>query len=97
MAKKQRYVCTHCSYECENFEGRGFFNQRISMVVCMHCHTVQPLTVGGMIAEIAPSFSSEYGRLCPQCMSDDLRLWDGKTCPKCGRQMTPDGKKEFWT
>ena len=50
----------------------------------MNCHTVQPLTVGGMIADVAPSFSSEYGRLCPECMSDDIRIWDEHTCPKCG-------------
>lgn len=67
------------------------------MVVCQSCHTVQPLTVGGLIAEVAPCFSSEYGRLCPQCMSQDLRLWDGKTCPKCGAEMQKDEKTEFWT
>ena len=64
------------------------------MVVCLHCHTVQPLTVGGMIAEVAPSFSTEYGRLCPQCMSDDLRIWDGHTCPKCNGKMQQEGKEE---
>ena len=30
----------------------------------------------------------EYGRLCPACMSQNLRIWDGHTCPKCGGRMT---------
>ena len=109
MASKTRYKCVSCGYYCDNYDGRGFFGQialpRLtgeseggdSMVVCLHCHTVQPLTVGGMIAEVAPSFSTEYGRLCPQCMSDDLRIWDGHTCPKCGGKMPQEGKAEFWT
>ena len=97
MASKTKYKCISCGYECDNYDGRGFFGQKISMVVCLHCHTVQPLTVGGMIAEVAPSFSTEYGRLCPQCMSDDLRIWDGHTCPKCNGKMQQEGKEEFWT
>ena len=44
-----------------------------------------------MIADVAPSFSSEYGRLCPQCMSDDIKIWDEKTCPKCGCKMIDEG------
>ena len=97
MASKQRYRCAGCGYECYGYSGRGFFNQKISMVVCKHCQAVQPLTVGGMIAEVAPSFSTEYGRLCPQCMSDDIVIWDGHTCPKCNFIMQEDGKEEFWT
>lgn len=97
MAIKSKYKCGKCGYHCDNYEGRGFFGQKISMVVCQKCRAVQPLTVGGVIADVAPSFSSEYGRLCPQCMSDDLTIWDGHTCPKCGGQMQIDGKSEFWT
>lgn len=97
MASKTLLKCQQCGYQCYNYEGRGFFGQKISMVVCQNCHTVQPLTVGGMIAEVAPSFSSEFGRLCPQCMSEEIKLWNGKTCPKCNGMMFADGKKEFWT
>lgn len=97
MATKSSHLCSKCGYECHSYSGRGFFGQKISMVVCLGCNTVQPLTVGGMIAEIAPSFSSEYGRLCPECMSKDLRLWDGHTCPKCGNEMAKKGTDEFWT
>ena len=97
MATKTKYICTQCHYECQHYAGRGFFGQKISMVVCLSCKTVQPLTVGGIIADIAPSFSTEYGRLCPACMSRDLRLWDEHTCPKCGGRMEADGAAEFWT
>lgn len=97
MAIKKLFSCSECGYECHSYSGRGFFGQTISMVVCMHCRTVQPLTVGGIIADVAPSFATEYGRLCPQCMSQDLRLWDGRTCPKCGAVMAPAGPDEFWT
>ena len=97
VAGKSTYRCTQCGYSCDHYKGRGFFGQKISMVVCMHCHTIQPLTVGGMIADVAPSFSSEYGRLCPQCMSDDIKLWDENTCPKCGGRMLDEGDEEFWT
>ena len=90
--RRQRILRTDCSPPINGGVGGGD-----SMGVCLHCHTVQPLTVGGMIAEVAPSFSTEYGRLCPQCMSDDLRIWDGHTCPKCGGKMQQEGKEEFWT
>ena len=97
MAWKQTYRCSSCAYECEVYEGSGFFGQRISQVVCRDCRSVQNLTVGGVIADLAPSFSSEYGRLCPYCMSQDLRVWDGHTCPKCSGTMAAMGEKEFWT
>ena len=97
MATKAKCRCPACSYECEQYSGRGFFGQKISMVVCLSCKTVQPLTVGGVIADVVHSFSSEYGRLCPSCMSDDIRIWDGKTCPKCGGTMFVAGESEFWT
>ena len=97
MATKSTYKCSKCGYTCECYKGRGFFGQKISMVVCMRCHKVQPLTVGGMIADVAPSFSSEYGRLCPECMSDDIHIWDEHTCPKCGGVMRDEGNEEFWT
>lgn len=96
MADKQKYVCQQCGYEAEVYSGRGFFNQHISQVQCNHCHTVQNLTVGGIIAEMVPSFGSEFGRLCPNCMSQHITLWDGHTCPKCQHKMLPTGKKEFW-
>ena len=97
MATRSTYKCSNCGYECDSYEGRGFFGQKISQVVCMDCHTVQSLTVGGIIADVVPSFSTEYGRLCPACMSQDLRIWDGHTCPKCGGRMTNQGDEEFWT
>lgn len=96
MADKQKYICQKCGYEAEVYSGHGFFNQHISQVVCSNCHTVQNLTVGGVIAELVPSFGSEFGRLCPNCMSDDLKIWDGFSCPKCGGRMKADGKAEFW-
>ncbi len=98
MAQKVWYQCPGCGYKCEAYEGKGFFGQRISQVVCMDCRTVQNLTVGGVIADVVPSFQTEYGRLCPQCMSQDLRLWDGHTCPKCsGNMVKNDDYHEFWT
>ena len=53
--------------------------------------------MGGIIADVAPSYRSEVGRLCLQCGSDRIRLWDMKTCPKCQGQMQYTGEKEFWT
>lgn len=96
MASKQKHICKQCGYEAEVYSGYGFFKQRISQVVCCECRTIQNLTVGGIIAEVAPSFGSEFGRLCPKCMSDDIKVWDGKTCPKCQGEMQPKGEEEFW-
>jgi hypothetical protein len=52
--------------------------------------------VGGIIADVAPSYRSEVGRLCLQCGSDHIRLWDGHTCPKCQGRIEQTGEKEFW-
>lgn len=27
MASKQKYKCISCGYECDNYDGRGFFGQ----------------------------------------------------------------------
>ena len=70
---------------------------------CMRdCKTIQNIVVGGIIADVAPSYRSEVGRLCLQCGSDRIRLWDMKTCPKCADakrqgEMEDTGEKEFWT
>ena len=53
--------------------------------------------VGGIIADVAPSYRSEVGRLCLNCGSDRIRIWDKRTCPKCQERMDPTGEKEFWT
>ena len=37
------------------------------------------------------------GRLCLQCGSDKIRIWDQRTCPKCQGRMEETGEKEFWT
>jgi tRNA(Ile2) C34 agmatinyltransferase TiaS len=51
----------------------------------------------GYEADVAPSYRSEVGRLCLQCGSDNIRIWDGKTCPKCQGEMEATGEKEFRT
>lgn len=71
--------------------------QHIEAVVCGECHTIQPLVVGGVIGDAAPSFSSIVGRLCLNCGSDQIQKWDGHSCPKCSGTMRYTGEKEFWT
>ena len=97
MSWKRKYRCKSCGYEAEVYEGRGLFRQQITAVSCNHCHTIQNIVVGGIIADVAPSFRSEVGRLCLQCGSDNIRIWDMKTCPQCQGEMVDTGEKEFWT
>jgi len=75
-------------------------------VLCPDCKTIQNIVVGGIIADVAPSYRSEVGRLCLQCGSDNIRIWDKHTCPKCADarpevkgqgEMVQTGEKEFWT
>ena len=58
---------------------------------------IMNIVVGGIIADVAPSYRSEVGRLCLQCGSDNIRIWDKHTCPKCQGEMEDTGEKEFWT
>jgi hypothetical protein len=97
MSWKRKYLCTACGYEAEVYEGNGFFGQHIETMSCPECHTLQPLVVGGVIGDAAPSFRSEVGRLCLNCGSDQIRHWDGSTCPCCGGRMEFTGEKDFWT
>jgi len=97
MAWKKRYRCHSCGYEAEIYEGRGLFRQEIHAVSCSDCKTIQNLVVGGIIADVAPSFRSEVGRLCLRCGSDNIRLWDKRSCPKCQGIMEGTGEQEFWT
>ena len=97
MSWKRKYRCKVCGYEAEVYEGRGLFRQQITPMSCPDCKTIQNIVVGGIIADVAPSYRSEVGRLCLQCGSDNIRIWDGKTCPKCQGEMEDTGEKEFWT
>lgn len=97
MATKRTYKCDECGYCADIYEGTGFFGQHITPIVCRNCRTVQNLTVGGAIARVAPSFSSEVDRICVACGSGDVHLWDYRTCPKCNGKMMPTEEEEFWT
>ena len=97
MSWKIKYRCTQCGYEASDYEGRGLFRQQIVSVSCPDCKSIQNLVVGGIIGDVAPSFSSEVGRLCLQCGSDKIMIWDKKTCPRCYGTMEKTGEKEFWT
>ena len=97
MAWKLKYRCKACGYEADVYEGRGLFRQQITPMSCPDCKSVQNIVVGGIIADVAPSYRREVGRLCLNCGSDNIRIWDMKTCPKCQAEMEPTGEKEFWT
>ena len=97
MAWKLKYRCQSCGYEADVFEGRGLFRQQITAMSCPDCKTIQNIVVGGIIADVAPSYRSEVGRLCLQCGSDNIRIWDMKTCPKCNGEMEYTGEREYWT
>lgn len=97
MAWKRKYQCKACGYEAEVYEGHGLFRQQIIAMSCPECKTILNIVVGGIIADVAPSYRSEAGRLCLQCGSDQIRRWDLRTCPKCQGEMTDTGEKEFWT
>ena len=51
----------------------------------------------GRDCDVALSYRSEVGRLCLQCGSDHIRIWDKHTCPKCQGEMEDMGEREFWT
>ena len=97
MAWKYRYRCTSCGYEAEAYEGCGLFRQHITAMWCDDCRRVENIVVGGVIADVAPSYRSEVGRLCLRCGSDKIRIWDKKTCPRCRGEMVGTGDREFWT
>lgn len=97
MAWKIGYRCTACGYKAEVYEGKGFMGQRIVAVLCADCKTIEPLVVGGVIGDVAPSFSSTVGRLCLRCGSSNIHEWNKRTCPKCGGQMESTDDREFWT
>lgn len=96
MPWKKSYRCSKCGYEAHDYEGRGFFKQEILSISCPDCHTIQHLVVGGIIGDVAPSFRSEVGRLCLKCGGNNIRIWDKKTCPKCGGLMQQNEGQEFW-
>ncbi len=97
MSWKTTCRCNQCGYEADSYEGRGLFRQEIISVTCPDCHTIQNLVVGGIIGDVAPSFNSAVGRLCPNCGSQDISIWNGHTCPKCGGEMEHTSEREFWT
>ncbi len=97
MSWKKTYKCSKCGYQVDVYEGKGLFGQHITPIICTDCQTVQNIVVGGVIGDVAPSFNSEVGRLCPRCGSADIKMWDMHTCPKCGGELEFTGEKDFWT
>ena len=96
MAWRIKYKCKSCGYEAEVFNGKGLFGQHITPVSCPDCKTIQNLVVGGVIGDVAPSFSTETGRLCLRCGSNRIVRWDLHTCPCCGGEMVETGGRAFW-
>ena len=66
MAWKLKYRCSQCGYEAEVYEGRGLFRQEIRAVSCPDCKSIQNLVVGGIIADVAPSYSKSLTCLAGQ-------------------------------
>ncbi len=97
MAWKRIYICEQCGYKAEVYEGKGLFGQHITPMTCPECHAIQNIVVGGVIGDVAPSYSTETGRLCLRCGSDKIRVWNLHTCPKCRSEMRAADGKEFWT
>ncbi len=69
MSWKLKYRCKACGYEAEVYEGRGLFRQQITPMSCPDCHTIQNIVVGGIIADVAPSYRSEV-KTCPRCQGE---------------------------
>lgn len=96
MAKLLHFKCESCNYTTKVYIGKGFWGQHITMVTCPDCQTIQPLVIGGVIGDAAPSFNTEVGRLCLNCGSANIRPWNMKTCPKCQKEMNPTREETFW-
>ncbi len=79
------------------YDGQGLFRQHITAMWCGDCHSVENIVVGGVIADVAPSYRSEVGRLCLRCGSANIKIWNRSTCPKCEGEMEDTSEKEFWT
>jgi hypothetical protein len=74
MARIITYKCHSWRHRAVYYEGHGFMRQHITMVSWPNCHTLQPLVVGGVIGDAAPSFNTEVGRLCLKCGSQRITL-----------------------
>ena len=66
MAWEKKYRCETCGYEAEVYEGRGLFRQQITAMSCPDCKTIQNIVVGGIIADVAPSYRWDM-KTCPKC------------------------------
>ena len=97
MARKITYKCSSCGYTADIYEGKGLFGQHITPVWCPDCRSIANLVVGGVIGDVAPSFSSEAGRLCPLCGSNKIIKWDMHACPRCNGEMKAQEETGFWT
>ena len=72
MAWQREHICEECGYVATTYEGKGLFGQHITAVACPDCRSIGNLVVGGVIGDVAPSFRSEVGRLCPNCGSENV-------------------------
>lgn len=94
MGQLYGFECPSCGYHTEVSGGkdRGFvaFTQT---KVCQDCKQVVDILIG-KAAELSAAKEITIPKAkqqCPDCKSNNLKVWKGRTCPKCGAKMNKGG------
>ena len=92
MAERHRYTCPSCGYEAYVAGGESrVMRAKMQTFQCNDCETIMDIATEVVDPNSEdgawPDFIPADDIKCFHCGSHNIRVWDGKACPKCGSRM----------
>jgi len=87
MGNLYDFKCEKCEFttRCSHGRDRGFV-VLVQPLYCTECKVLKNIQIGNYVRDANAGYRVEdVMPVCGECeQTDTLKVWDGKTCPKCG-------------
>lgn len=89
MGNYHDFKCERCDFtaQCSHGRDRGF-KALVQPLYCTKCKVLRNVRIGNYVSDESTDFVTTLRDVVPICRecneSNNLQLWDGMTCPKCG-------------
>lgn len=81
------FKCEKCDFttRCSHGRDRGFV-ALVQPLYCTGCKVLKNIHIGNYVKDANAGYRIEdVMPMCGECeQTDNLKVWDGKTCPNCG-------------
>jgi len=87
MGNLYDFKCENCDFttRCSHGRDRGFV-ALVQPLYCTECKVLKNIHIGNYVRDTNANYRIEdVMPICKGCnQTETLKVWDGKTCPKCG-------------